>query len=363
MSRYLDGQYQKFAEYTPGEQPRDQVYTKLNTNESPYPAGPKTIAAVCDPEAAGRLRLYSDPTQLRLREALAARYGVQPGNVFVGNGSDEILYIAFLAFGQDGVLFPRVSYGFYEVFAEMTGRSYQKIDLREDFTIDVSDYLAPENLEGGKLIVLANPNAPTGIALGLDEIRQLLEGNPDHVVVVDEAYVDFGAESAVSLLSEYDNLLVCRTYSKSRSMAGARLGFSFSSEALARDLEKLKYSINPYNVNSLTSAAGIAALSEDDYYMGNCRRIMETREWTAEELKKLGFRVLPSRANFLFARPPRISGGTLYEQLKARGVLVRHFSDPLITDFVRITVGTKAQMELLLRETAGILAAAKGEKE
>ena len=342
MSRYLDAKYQPLVAYVPGEQPRDMQYVKLNTNENPYPPAPGVIEAV--QAEAGRLELYSDPVCADLRDALAGRYGVNRENVFVSNGSDDILNFAFMAFGGSGdrAYFPDISYGFYKVYAELFGHAYCQIPLREDFSIDPTDYLA---LNG--FIAIANPNAPTGLALSRAQIEDILQSNPEHVVLIDEAYVDFGAESCVELTAKYDNLLVVQTYSKSRSMAGARLGFAIANAALIADLEKIKFSVNPYSVNRMTLAAGLATLKADEYCMENCRRVVETRRKTVDRLRLLGFEVLDSRANFVFARRPGSDGGWLYRELKARGVLVRHFDTPRIRDYLRITVGTPAQMNVL----------------
>ena len=348
MSRYLIDKYQPLEAYTPGEQPRDMQYVKLNTNENPYPPAPGVLEAV--QAEAGRLQLYSDPVCIDLRNALASRYGVKRENVFVSNGSDDILNFAFMAFGSPRAYFPDISYGFYPVYAELHGLDARPIPLRQDFSIDPSDYMA---LDG--FIAIANPNAPTGMALGKAQIEDILNANPDHVVLVDEAYVDFGAESCAGLTAKYDNLLVVQTYSKSRSMAGARLGFAIANEALIADLEKIKFSTNPYSINRMTLAAGIATLKADDFCMENCRRVVETREATVERLRQLRFEVLPSKANFVFARHPHAEGGFLYRQLKARGVLVRHFDSPRIRDFLRITIGTPEQMEVLFEKLTEIL--------
>ena len=348
MSRYLIDKYQALEAYTPGGQPRDMQYIKLNTNESPYPPAPGVVEAVR--EQAGWLELYSDPVCTELRDALAARYGVRRENVFVSNGSDDILNFAFMAFGGPRAFFPDISYGFYPVYAELHGIEAHPIPLRQDFSIDPSNFMA---LDG--FIAIANPNAPTGMALGVAQIEDILSANPDHVVLIDEAYVDFGAESCVALTAKYDNLLVVQTFSKSRSMAGARLGFAIAHEALIADLEKIKFSTNPYSVNRMTLAAGIATLKADEVCMENCRKVVETREATVARLRQLGFEVLPSKANFVFARHPHADGGFLYRQLKARGVLVRHFENPRIKDFLRITIGTPRQMEALIEKLGEIL--------
>ena len=347
MSRFFTEKYADLIPYTPGEQPKDQQYVKLNTNESPFPPSPGVLAAV---EAeAKRLQLYSDPESAELSRAFAASLGLKPSQVLATNGSDEALNFAFMAFGKE-LAFPDISYGFYPVFAALNHIPYTEIPLREDLCIAAEDYAGL-----GKMIVIANPNAPTGLCLSLGEIETILKANPDQVVLIDEAYVDFGAESAVMLLGDYDNLLICQTFSKSRSLAGARLGFAIGSEALIRDLNTIKYSTNPYNVNRMTAAAGLAALREDSYYKNNARTIMENRAWTMAELQKLGFAGTASRSNFLFVRHPALGGEALYKELKARGVLVRHFSKPRIEDYVRITVGSREQMTILLRETEAIL--------
>ncbi len=350
MSRFFSHKFDRLTPYTPGEQPQDKQYIKLNTNESPYPPSPGVAAAVA--AEAGRLQLYSDPECKALTLAIAQRYGVQPEQVILVNGSDEVLNFAFMAFcdRKHPAVFPDITYGFYKVFAELHGIPYREIPLQPDLHIALEDLLG---LEG--TLFLANPNAPTGIALNLTEIQTVVCSNPDRVIVVDEAYVDFGAESAVSLVNQYDNLLVTQTFSKSRSMAGARLGFGVGSAALIQDLQTIRNSTNPYNVNRMTAAAGVAALAEDDYYMANCRRIAATRQWTTEQLEALGFVVVPSLTNFLFAGSPAIGGKELYLALKERGILVRHFDKPRIRGMVRITIGTPEQMQILLAAIQSIL--------
>ena len=352
MSRFFTEKFAALEPYTPGEQPRDMQYVKLNTNESPFPPSPGVAAAVA--EQAGKLQLYSDPESTALREKLAQHYGVTPRQVIVSNGSDEVLNFAFMAFADEKspLAFPDITYGFYPVFAQLNHIPYTQIPLKEDFSIDPADYTGI-----GKTIVIANPNAPTGLCLSLAQIEAIVKSNPNNVVIVDEAYVDFGAESAVSLVDRYDNLLVTQTFSKSRSMAGARLGFAIGSESLIADLNTLRYSTNPYNVNRMTEFAGVAALEEQAYYAANAKTIMANRQWTAEQLRSLGFTVLDSKANFLFAKSDRIDGETLYRQLKARGVLVRHFTKLRIAQFNRITVGTMEQMEILIQTIKAILEA------
>lgn len=351
MSTFFSSQLKNLAPYTPGEQPQDQQYVKLNTNESPYLPSAGVIAALNDKEAAD-LRLYSDPECKELKKALAGYYGVEPENIYVGNGSDEALNFAFLSYATDGrgVAFADITYGFYPVFADLYHIPVQIVPLKPDFSIDPKDYYGLN-----KTIVIANPNAPTGLALSRDEMEGIIKANPDSVVVVDEAYVDFGAESCVELTKTYPNLLVVQTYSKSRSMAGARLGYAVGNAELIRDLETVKFSTNPYNVNRLTLRAGVQAIAEQDYYTENCKKIMATRVYTKEKLEALGFTVLDSRSNFLFARKPGTDGGAIYRGLKERGVLVRHFDKDPIRDYNRITIGTPEQMDIFLKKLEELL--------
>ncbi len=351
MSKFLSDRFAALVPYTPGEQPRDQKYVKLNTNESPYPPSPKVLSAINKDEVK-KLNLYPDPTSKVLVKKIAEFYSVEPENVMVSNGSDDILYFAFIAFCDKEVpaVFPEISYGFYEVFANVCGVEYKKIPLKNDFSIHVPDYY---NANG--MVVIANPNAPTGLALSLEEIESILKNNPDRVVLVDEAYVDFGAQSAVELTKRYDNLLVVQTYSKSRSLAGARLGFAIGNSELISDLNTIKFSTNPYDINRLTMAAGVAALEDADYYKKCNQETAKIREYTKEQLRKRGFEMTDSLSNFLFVRSDKIKGWDYYLSLKQNGVLVRHFSSDKIKDYVRITVGTKKQMDTLLAVTDKIL--------
>lgn len=350
MSRFFSGKYAALEPYVPGEQPRERQYVKLNTNESPYPPSPLVQERVA--ERCGSLNLYSDPECALLREKLAARLGVRPENVLPANGSDEALNFAFMAFGDMShpFAFADITYGFYPVFCALNGVPFEEIPLREDFSIDPSDYIGI-----GKNIVIANPNAPTGLALPRPELERVIASNPGVVVVIDEAYVDFGGESCVPLIEKYDNLLVTQTFSKSRSLAGARLGFAVGCASLIADLNTVKYSTNPYNVNSMTLAAGAAALDDDRYYMSNCRKIAETREYVSRELRASGFEVPQSRANFVFCKAPGVSGAELYSRLRARGVLVRHFGRERIADYNRVSIGTREQMDLFLDAVRDIL--------
>ena len=350
MSRFFSNKYQTLEPYVPGEQPKDQKYIKLNTNESPFPPSPKAISLAS--EATKKLQLYSDPECRELTTLAAKTLGVNYENVLMTNGSDEILNFAFMAFCDKDhpAVFPNITYGFYSVFAELNGIPYREIPLKEDFTIDLEDYI---NTKG--TVFLANPNAPTGISISRVEIERLVSSNPNRVVVIDEAYVDFGGESCVPLTQKYDNLLVTQTFSKSRSMAGARLGFGVACAELIRDLNTVKYSTNPYNVNAMTQAAGIGALLDGDYFKQNCQTIIENRAYLMRELSALGFTLTDSKANFVFAKHPNIEGGTLYERLRARGILVRHFTKPIIKDYNRITIGTKREMQALVDAIRTIL--------
>ena len=342
MSRFFSSKFEQLKPYVPGEQPQDRKYLKLNTNESPFPPSPNTIRRAA--EAAENLNLYSDPQCAKFREALAALYGITPDRVTVNNGSDEGLYFAFDAWcdAEHPVMFPDITYGFYPVFAKKLNIPYREIPVREDLSIDLAPYLNNE-----AMVVIANPNAPTGITIPLTSVETLAGSNPDHIVVIDEAYVDFGGESAVPLTCRYRNLVVIGTMSKSRSLAGGRLGYIIADPALIADIETLRYSTNPYNVNSMTLAAGVGALEDEEYTRKNCACIAENREALKKTLAGMGFTVTDSRSNFIFVKHPSLPGGMLYEKLKARGILVRHFTIPRIADYSRITVGTAAQMETL----------------
>lgn len=344
MNDFLSAEARRLAPYTPGEQPRDQQYVKLNTNESPFPPSPRVVKAVSRAELL-KLNLYSDPTCAALNDAIARRYELQPENVITGNGSDELLAFAFRAFCGTGtpVAYADVTYSFYNAQAALFGLDAKVIPLREDFTLNVEDYM---DFPG--TIVIANPNAPTGMAVPRTDIQRLLERDPNRVVIVDEAYVDFGAESCVPMIYRYDNLLVVQTMSKSRFLAGGRLGFALGSETLVSALNRVKYSFNPYNINRLTMAAGAAAVEDEPYFQTCCKAIQGNRSWLTGELERLGFAVLPSSANFVFARSDRIPGGELYRQLKENGILVRWFDKERLRDFVRITIGSMEQMTALV---------------
>ena len=350
MSRFFSGKYAALTPYTPGEQPKTRKYVKLNTNESPYQPSPKARAYAA--KAADNLQLYCDIGCTKLTEKLADVYGIGRENILFTNGSDEALNFAFMAFcdGDHPAVFPDITYGFYPVFAALNNIPYEELPLNDDFTVNADDYCGI-----GKTIFLANPNAPTGIALTLAEIERIIASNPDNIVVVDEAYVDFGAESAVSLIGKYDNLLVTQTFSKSRSLAGARLGMAIACADLINDLNTVKFSTNPYNVNTLTQAAGIGALEDGEYFCMNCAEIMKNRAYLTEELQKLGFITTESSSNFVFAKHPDLDGEKLYLDLKERGVLIRHFTLERIREYNRITIGTREQLNILLKNIKDIL--------
>lgn len=351
MSRFLDKRYASMKPYVPGEQPQGREFVKLNTNENPYPPAPGVMAALSEPEVR-KLNLYSDPDCRILYAALAQAFGVNTDQVIVGNGSDELLAFAFLAFcGEDkGIAYPDISYGFYPVFAELFGLDGLEVPLREDFSI------APEDYYGlNRTIVIANPNAPTGLALSLEQIKAIAAHNPDDLVIVDEAYVDFGGESAVALLNEVENLLVIGTFSKSRSLAGMRVGYAIASADIMADMNKMKFSFNPYNADRLAQLAATASILDKAYFDRCTGEIIKSRAYTTEKLRAMGFTVLDSKANFVFAKHPAIDGGEYYAKLKDKGVLVRHFKKARISEYVRITIGTPAQMDALLAATAEIL--------
>lgn len=350
MSRFFSHKYDKLKPYTPGEQPTGKSVIKLNTNENPFPPSPKAQALAA--EAAKRLNLYPDPECTELRRVIAENLGVSPENILPTNGSDEILLFAFMAFcdKERPAAFADITYGFYSVYAELNGVPYTEIPVKDDFTIDPSDYYGLN-----KTIFIANPNAPTCLTLTRDEIEGIIKANPDSVVVVDEAYVDFGGESCVPLINKYDNLLVTRTFSKSRSLAGSRLGFGVACPELIRDLNTIKYSTNPYNINSTTMAAGIGAMLDEEYTRESLRTVMENRDYVTAELRKLGFVLADSNTNFVFARHPEYDAVKLYNKLKENGILVRHFTVPRIAQYNRITIGTRAEMETLIAKLKVIL--------
>lgn len=335
----------KVVPYTPGEQPNQPDMIKLNTNENPYPPAPK-VQQVLKEMDAGDLRLYPDPSAGALVKAIADYYGLNEDQVFVGVGSDDVLAMSFLTFfnGEKPVLFPDITYSFYDVWAELFRIPYERPALDDSFHIKKEDYFK-EN--GG--IIFPNPNAPTGVELPLQDIEEILKANPESVVIVDEAYIDFGAHSALPLISKYDNLLVVQTFSKSRSMAGMRIGFACGNPVLIKYLNDVKYSFNSYTMNRTSLAAGVAAIGDRDYFEDTCQKIMDTREWTQKELKALGFTFQDSKANFIFAAHKTCPAKQIFEALRAKHIYVRYFAKPRIDNYLRITIGTREEMEQLIR--------------
>jgi len=333
----------KVVPYVPGEQPGFADMVKLNTNESPYPPSP-LVAEELRLMEAEEMRLYPDPEATQLTAALASYYHTDSDHIHVGVGSDDVLSQIFLAFFTNGeqILFPEITYSFYEVWADLYRIPYRKIALHEDWSLPAEAFRS----EGG--IIFPNPNAPTGLCESREFVRTVAANNPDCVVVVDEAYIDFGGESAAPLTEEFDNLLVVQTFSKSRAMAGMRIGFAIGSPKLIAALKAVKYSINSYTMSRAAIRLGLAALRDEKYFKKITGDIMSTRERVKTELQKLGFVFPDSKANFIFARHPRIPGKELYELLRSQNIFVRHFDTPLLTDYLRITVGTDEQMDRLL---------------
>ncbi len=351
MSRFWSDKVRAITPYTPGEQPRHERLVKLNTNEFPYPPSPKVLEAIREVDGDALLR-YPDPESLQLRSTIASYYGLEVEQIFVGNGSDEVLAHAFQGLLKQAspLLFPDISYSFYPVWADLYGIEYQQVPLDQAFCVSVADYRGDV---GG--IIIPNPNAPTGIALALAEIETLLQNNPDCVVVIDEAYVDFGAESAAALIRTYDNLLVIQTLSKSRALAGVRVGCAMGHPDLIEGLTRIKNSFNSYPLGVLAQRAATAAFEDKDYFRDTCARVISTRGGLSSALRAMGFEVLPSSANFVFARHPKHPAETLASELRARGVIVRHFGQARISEFLRISVGSEEQCEILLSELAEIL--------
>ena len=348
----FENNLRKIAPYIPGEQPKDvSKVIKLNTNENPYPAAPGAEEIACNLRD-DKMRLYPPTDAGKLSRAIAKYYGMPEKNTFVGVGSDDVLATAFIAcFNSDKpILFPDVTYSFYDVWAELYKIPYKTVPLDDDFKIVKEDYLQ-EN--GG--IVIANPNAPTSINLPLEDVEFIIKNNPDSVVIVDEAYVDFGGESAIPLLEKYDNLMVVQTFSKSRSMAGMRIGYAFASDAIIQAMNDVKFSINSYTMNYPAVEMGVAAIDDEEYYKATIAKIVKTREKAVKELKKLGFKVLDSRTNFLFISHERVKAKEIFADLKNKGIFVRHWDKPRIGNYLRVTVGTDAQMKKLYEALDEIL--------
>ncbi|WP_284090048.1 histidinol-phosphate transaminase [Acinetobacter pittii] len=345
--RFWSPEVRELEPYVPGEQPKIQNLLKLNTNENPYPPSPKVVEAVQTvlTHQADALRLYPDPDATALKHAIAKQQNIDVSQVFVGNGSDEVLAHIFKAFflQDEPILYPDITYSFYPVYSQFFGTKTKEIPLNDNFEIEVKDYVQPN---GG--VIITNPNAPTSIALGLAEIEQILKANPDRVVVIDEAYVDFGAESAVNLVNRYENLVVCQTTSKSRSLAGLRVGFAIAQSHLIAALEAVKNSFNSYPIDRFAIAAAVASFEDQAYFEEQCQKVISSREKLVDDLTALGFKVLPSKANFIFVSHPSHDAGQLAQQLREQGIIVRYFNKPRINQFLRITVGTDEQNERLV---------------
>ncbi|MDX8380672.1 MAG: histidinol-phosphate transaminase [Ghiorsea sp.] len=354
MSQYWSEIVHELTPYVPGEQPKVSNLIKLNTNENPYPPSPKAITAM-QAACSNALKLYPDPDSSALKQTIANQYNLETNQVFVGNGSDEVLAHTFQALlnHKEPLLFPNITYSFYPVYCGLFNIDYKTVPLNENFEINISDYNQPN---GG--IIFPNPNAPTGIGIALSSIEALLKQNTQSVVVIDEAYIDFGGESAVSLIHKYANLLVVQTLSKSRSLAGIRVGFAMGHPDLIEALVRVKDSFNSYPLDSLATVGAIAAIEDDAYFLGNCQKIIATRTQLISDLKELGFTVLPSQANFIFASHPTMDATKLAQALRESSIIVRHFSDPSIEQFLRITIGTDAECAQLAKSLSSIISAA-----
>ena len=351
MSRFWSRIVHELTPYVPGEQPKLANLIKLNTNENPYGPSPRVLQAI-KAELGDDLRLYPDPSADQLRQTIAKYYGLSSDQVFVGNGSDEVLAHTFLGLlKQDKpLLFPDISYSFYPVYCGLYEIDYQQVPLMEDFSINIDDYLIDN---GG--IIFPNPNAPTGKLLRLDEIERLLKHNTESVVVVDEAYIDFGGETAVSLIDRFANLLVTQTLSKSRSLAGMRVGYAMGNAELVQALVRVKDSFNSYPLDRLAIVAAIAAFEDKEYFQQTCNKIIASRDWLAVELEKLGFEVIPSAANFVFAAPAKLSAQEIADALRELGIIVRYFNKPRINGYLRITIGADEQNQALVEALKGIV--------
>lgn len=347
----LEKNFRKVEPYVPGEQPNLPDMIKLNTNENPYPPSPKVEEAMKSFEL-DTLRLYPDPASEALVGALSKRYGVKENQVYTGVGSDDVLAIAFLTFFNSGkkILFPDITYSFYDVWAELFQIPYERPALTEDFDLVLEDY----QVENGG-VVIANPNAPTGVKQDMAFLRSVIEANPDVVVIIDEAYVDFSGESAIPLIDEYDNVVVVQTFSKSRSMAGMRIGYAFGPEKLIKAMNDVRYSFNSYPMTRLSVALGVAALEDEAYFQETVKKIVETREWTKDQLKDMGFTFQDSQTNFIFATHKNVHAQVIFDALREKHIFVRHFSNPRIDNYLRISIGTKAEMEAFVEATKKII--------
>jgi histidinol-phosphate aminotransferase len=351
LSKYWSKVVGQLEPYVPGEQPKDKMYVKLNTNENPYPPSPKVIKVMQEAVNAN-LRLYPTPTCDELRVSIAQYYGLTKEQVFVGNGSDELLAFSFLAFFNPGspILFPDITYSFYPVYAALFNIDYQLVPLEEDFSVPVKGF-TKEN--GG--IIFPNPNAPTGKVLALAAIEEIVRNNTEQIVIVDEAYVDFGGESAVSLIDQYPNLLIIQTLSKSRSLAGLRVGFAMGHKDLIEGLDRVKNSINSYTLDRVALAGALESFYDEAYFQDTRQKVIITREQTIEKLKEMEFVVIPSRANFIFISHSLLPASTIYQQLREKGILVRYFNKPKIDNYLRVSIGSDEEMKYFLQAIAEII--------
>lgn len=341
MNRLWSSMAKRAEPYIPGEQLNKENILKLNTNENPYPPSPKVIQAITS-EVGKDLRLYPSPTMENLREEIANYYHLKMENIFIGNGSDEVLAFSFMAFFEPGkeILFPNITYSFYPVYAKLFNITYKEVALKEDFTLEIENFF---DSEGG--VIFPNPNAPTSVYLPLEQVEKIVKNNPNTVVIVDEAYIDFAPKSAVSLVDKYDNLLVIQTMSKSRSLAGLRVGFTLGNEKLIQALIRMKDSFNSYPIDRLAMAGATAAIKDKAYFEETTEKIIATRAWVTDQLGALGFKVLPSATNFVFASHPKIAAENLYETLREQDILIRYFDKKPVDNYVRMTIGTDEEMK------------------
>lgn len=351
MTKLWSSMAKRAEPYIPGEQLNKENILKLNTNENPYPPSPKVIEAIAG-ELGKDLRLYPSPTMEGLRHEIAELYGLKAENVFIGNGSDEVLAFSFMAFFEPGeqILFPNITYSFYPVYAKLYNISYKEVAVNEDFTLDINAFF---NSEGG--VIFPNPNAPTSIYLPLEQVEKIAQNNRNKVVIIDEAYIDFATESAVSLVNKYDNLLVIQTMSKSRALAGLRVGFALGNKNLIHALIRMKDSFNSYPIDRLAMVGATAAIEDKNYFEETRKKIITTREWTTEQLKRLGFEVVPSATNFLFVTNPKIAAEKLYKTLREKDILIRYFNQAPIDNYVRVTIGTKEEMKRFIKAVEEII--------
>ncbi|PJI08960.1 MULTISPECIES: histidinol-phosphate transaminase [Clostridium] len=346
MSKFWNERVKKLKPYVPGEQPKDQKYIKLNTNENPYPPSPKVIEAI-NKVADYRLKLYPDANCDSLKKTIAEYYNLSQDEIFIGNGSDEVLAFSFMTFfsPKKTVFFADITYSFYKVYANLLDLNCKLIPLKDDFSIDVDEFCKDN---GG--VIIPNPNAPTAKYIGLEAIKKILDSNPDSVVIIDEAYIDFGGESAVKFINDYPNLLIIQTFSKSRALAGLRVGFAMGNHELIEGLERIKNSINSYTLDTIALAGAEAAFKDKEYFEDTRKKIIKTRDRVSEELRKIGFKVIDSKANFIFISHPKVYAEDIFKELRRRGILVRYFNDSRIDNYLRVSIGNDEEMDRFVKE-------------